>query len=120
MSAPAVLEELTCARQQLDTASALLLRPSPEALDRSSALLEATGCRLRELQPLLSQQTGNAVVLEEARRLRRSFQRTARLLGSAADFHCRWLQVRGALSGGYTKSGESAPLVHRNRICLHG
>ncbi len=120
MPTAALVEQLLSARQQLDFACDLLARPSPEALDCCSSVLEAAGRHLAECQPTLSQQAGNAVALEEAWRLRHSFVRTTRLLQGAADFHLNWLQVRGAMTGGYTGNGESAPLVHGPRISLQG
>ena len=101
----ALVDQLMSARQQLDLASNLLTKPSPEALESCSSLLEAAGRQLSEWQPAFSQQAGDAATLEEAWRLRRSFVRTSRLLQSAGDFHRNWLQLRGAITGGYTKTG---------------
>jgi hypothetical protein len=120
MGTAALVEQLMSARQQLDFACILLAKPSPEALESCSSVLEAAGRQLAECQPAFSQQAGNAAALEEAWRLRRSFVRTARLLQGAGDFHRNWLQLRGALTGGYTETGQSAPLMHGNRISLHG
>jgi hypothetical protein len=120
MATAALLEQLMSARQQLDSAHDLLTKPSPETLDRCSSVLEAAGHQLAEWQPTFSQRAGNAAALEEAWRLRRSFVRTTRLLQGAGDFHLNWLRLRGAMTGGYTETGESAPLLHRNRISLHG
>jgi len=120
MGTAALVEQLTSARRQLDSACDLLVRPSPEALESCSSVLEATGRQLAEWQPAFSQQAGDAAALEEAWRLRRSFVRTARLLQGVGDFHQHWLQVRGAMTGGYTETGESVPLVHSNRISVHG
>ncbi len=120
MRTAALVEQLMSARQQLDFASNLLAKPSPEALESCSSVLEAAGRQLAEWQPTFSQQAGNAAALEEAWRLRRSFVRTARLLQGVGDFHLNWLQLRGAMTGGYTETGESAPLMHGNRISLHG
>jgi hypothetical protein len=120
MASEGLLEQLMSARQQLDFASGLLLKPSPEALDRCSTVLESAGRQLAEWQPGFSRQAGDPAALEEAWRLRRSFVRTSRLLQAAGDFHSNWLQLRGAITGGYTDTGESAPLVHGSRISLHG
>jgi hypothetical protein len=120
MGTSALVEQLMSARQQLDFACNLLAKPSPEALESCSSVLEAAGRQLAEWQPTFSQQAGNAAALEEAWRLRRSFVRTARLLQGVGDFHLNWLQLRGAMTGGYTETGESAPLMHGNRISLHG
>jgi hypothetical protein len=120
MGTSALVEQLVSARQQLDFASNLLAKPSPEALESCSSVLEAAGRQLAEWQPAFAGQAGDADALEEAWRLRRSFARTSRLLQGAGDFHRNWLQLRGAITGGYTETGESAPLMHANRISLHG
>ena len=120
MSAAALVEQLVAARQQLDYAGGVLVKPTPEALERCSTVLETAGRQLAEWQPEFSRQSGDAAALEEAWLLRRSFQRTSRLLQGAADFHFNWLRERGAMTGGYTKSGEPAPLLHGSRICLEG
>jgi hypothetical protein len=120
MPTAALVEQLMSARRQLDFACDLLTKPSPQAVDCCSSLLEETGRHLAECQPTFSQQAGNAAALEEAWRLRRSYLRTARLLQGAADFHLNWQKLRGAMTGGYTANGESAPLLHSNRISLHG
>jgi hypothetical protein len=120
MGTAALVEQLMSARQQLDYASNLLAKPSPEALESCSSVLETAGRQLAEWQPTFSQRAGDAAALEEAWRLRRSFVRTARLLQGVGDFHRNWLQVRGAITGGYTETGESAPIMHSNRISLHG
>ena len=120
MDTSALVEQLISARQQLDFASDLLARPSPEALENCSAVLEASGHRLEEFRPALSRREGSSAALEEAWRLRHSFLRTARLWQGAADFHLNWQRVRGAMTGGYTGTGDSAPLLHRSRISVHG
>ena len=120
MPTAALVEQLMSARQQLDFASKLLAKPSPEAMESCSSVLEAAGRQLSEWQPTFSQQAGDAAALEEAWRLRRSFVRTSRLLQGVGDFHRNWLQIRGTITGGYTETGESAPIIHANRISLHG
>ena len=120
MRTAALVEQLMSARHQLDLASNLLAKPSPEALDTCSWVLEAAGRQLAEWQAAFSQQAGDAAALEEAWRLRRSLVRTSRLLQGVGDFHRNWLQLRGAITGGYTETGESAPVIHANRISLHG
>jgi hypothetical protein len=120
MATAALVEQLMSARQQLDFACDLLTKPSPEAVESCSSMLEAAGRQLAECRPAFHQQGGNAAALEEAWRLRRSFERTSRLLRGAADFHLGWLQLRGAITGGYTETGQSAPLMHGCSISLHG
>ncbi|MEO8371358.1 MAG: hypothetical protein ABI806_19385 [Candidatus Solibacter sp.] len=115
-----MVDQVVSARQQVDFASSLLLKPSPEALERCSTILEEAGRQLAEWQPELTLWKGDADTLAEAWHLRRSVQRTSRLLRGAAEFHSNWLQIRGAMTGGYTKTGEPAPLLHGHRICLEG
>jgi hypothetical protein len=120
MPAARVVDELAAARKELDRAGALLVTPSPEALDRCSSVLEATGRQLADWQPRLAEVAGNAEALAEAWQLRRSFRRTERLLQNAGDFHWNWIRVRGAMTGGYTASGEAAPILHGHRVSLQG
>jgi len=120
MLAATVLEQLAAARNELDRAGELLTKPSPEAVDRCSSILEATGRQLAEWQPRLADAAGDPEALAEAWRLRNSFRRAERLLQSAGEFHSNWLRVRGAMTGGYTASGDSAPIVHGHRISLQG
>ena len=120
MSSRDLVEQVVSARQQVDFAGGLLLKPSPEALERCSIILEQAGRQLAEWQPELTLRKGDADALAEAWHLRRSVQRTTRLLQGAAEFHSNWLHVRGAMTGGYTKTGEPAPLLHGRRICLEG
>ena len=87
MGGAALVEQLVSARQQLDLAGSLLMKPSPEGVERCSTILEEAGRQLAQWQPEFSRQAGDAAALEEAWRLRRSFQRTSRLLQGAADFH---------------------------------
>jgi hypothetical protein len=120
MGTAALVEQLMSARQQLDFASDLLIRPSAEALESCSSVLQAAERQLAECRPIFHQQAGNAAALEEAWRVRRSFVRTARLFQGACDFHLGWLQLRGTMTGGYTETGESAPLMHGCSISLQG
>src|SRR5438270_2797177 len=120
MPAVTVLEQLAAARGELERAGELLMAPSPEALDRCSAVLKATGHQLAQWQPQMAEAKGNPEALAEAWQLRRSFRRIERLLQNATEFHSGWMCVRGAMTGGYTASGEAAPLLHGHRISLRG
>ena len=115
-----MVEQVASARQRVDFAGRLLLKPSPEALEQCSTILDEAGRQLAEWQLELSLTKGDAATLAEVWHLRHSVQRTSRLLQGAAEFHSNWLQARGAMTGGYTKTGESAPLLHGRRICLEG
>lgn len=116
--AAAVVERLAATRAELDAASEQLLAPTPDAVDRCSALLRSASCRLTEFRADAAGAQGDAGALEEAWRVRRSFMRTAKLLEHAAQFHDSWASIRGAMTGGYTNRGEPAPLRHPGRLCL--
>lgn|SRR5690349_6990889 len=113
----AVIEQLAAARLELDRAGELLLAPSPDALDRCSAALESTSHRLGQW-PQLAAAAGDPDALAEAWRLRDSFRRAERLLQNAGDFHFNWFRLRGTMTGGYTHSGDAAPVLHGHRISL--
>jgi hypothetical protein len=116
--AAAVIEQLASTRMQLDAACALLLSPTPDAVDRCATQLESTGSRLAGVCDQMAAAQGDPAAIEEARKVRRSFERASRLLDSAAQFHQNWQAVRGALTGGYTNRGEPALLRHNGRVCL--
>src|ERR1039458_10376228 len=115
-----IVEQLIATRLQLDRACDLLARPLPEAMDTCTAVLQAAATQLAASQPGWALEAGNPVALEEAWRLRRSSTRAGRLLYHAAEFHANWIRIRGVMTGGYTASGEPAPVVHCSRICLQG
>jgi hypothetical protein len=120
MPVATVVEQLVAARLEMDRAGELLISPSPASLDRCSSVLEAAGRRLTEWQPRLAEYAGDPETLAEAWRLRRSFRRTERLLRGAGDFHCNWISLRGAMTGGYNSAGDPAPVLHGHRISLQG
>ncbi|MBS1858040.1 MAG: hypothetical protein JST11_21905 [Acidobacteria bacterium] len=116
--AAAVIEQLTATRAQLESACELLLAPSAGALDGCAELLAAAGRKMSDLSPGLALARGDALALEEAWKVRRSFERAGRLLESAARFHTAWTGIRGAMTGGYTPSGEPAEVRHPGRVSL--
>ena len=118
MPPAAIVEQLAAVRVTLDQACERLTSPSAEALDRCSGDLESAARQLSEWQPLLGAQTGNAAALEEAWRVRNSYLRARRLIQGAAAFHANWMRLRGAMSGGYTPTGEPVPALQGSRICL--
>ena len=119
MSAAATaVERLAAARAQLDGAGDLLLVPNLTSVDRCSAVLETASHLIAEFKRDWGGAPGDASVLEEAWKVRRSFVRAARLLESAIRFHENWAAIRGAMTGGYTSRGEAAPVLPATRICV--
>jgi hypothetical protein len=120
MPAADVVEQLLAARSEVDRACALLVSPSPEALDRCSRVLETAGSRLEEWRPRLREGIGNPAALEQARRLQAAVRRAGRLLEGASSFHLNWSRWLGAVSAGYTERGDPAPVPRGNRILVRG
>lgn len=116
--AAAVIEQLASTRMQLEAACALLLAPTPDSVERCSTLLESAGSQMVSFRDGIAAAQGDPGAIEEAWKVRRSFERATKLLENAARFHQNWQAVRGALTGGYTNRGEPAPLRHNGRLCL--
>jgi|SRR5690242_5552784 hypothetical protein len=109
-----IAQQLAEVRRQLDGACDRLTAPSPASLDACAHDLESAIGQLSAFRP----NPGDAQALEQAWHVRRSFLRARKLMESAAEFHENWARVRGAISGGYTATGEAASIVHQGRICL--
>jgi len=114
------LERLVAAGADVERACVLLTSPSPVNLEASAAVLSRASSLLSECGPLLHGNPGRVQALEEARRLRTSIQRADKLLASAAQYHARWSQIVGIMTGGYTPAGEPAAVVRPGRLCLQG
>jgi len=113
-----IAQRLAQVRRQLDGACDRLTSPAAGALDDCSYDLESAMRQLAACQPELSAHAGDAEALEQAWHVRRSFLRASKLMESAAAFHENWTRLRGAISGGYTATGDPGPVVHQSRICL--
>jgi hypothetical protein len=114
----AVLRQFAATRAQLDAACDLLLSPAPDALDRCAVFLETASRELEAYRSEIAEARGDAMAMEAAWQVRRSFLRAGTLLENAARFHSNWLSIRGAMAGGYTDRGEPAPVRHHARISL--
>jgi hypothetical protein len=95
----------------------MLLSPTPEILDQCSVLLETTsrdlaGCRL--------QRDGGAAALPEALQLRAAVRHARVLLDQALSFHQGWTRRLGAITGGYTATGEPAAVNRGSRLAVRG
>jgi hypothetical protein len=120
-----VMQRLATTRSDVDQACELLLTPSPGSLDRCSRVLEAAVHQLAEPQPQLgapmnASGIGDAAVLAETYRLRRAVRRAASLLEGANGFHLNWSRLRDAMTGGYTRRGDPAPVPRGSRISIRG
>jgi hypothetical protein len=109
-------------RAEVQRVCELLHSPTPAAVDRCSIALGSAISRLVEWRKRFhaGDRPSNRLALEEARRLRASVHRAARLLESAAAYHAGWRKALGALCAGYTASGVPADAAPPGRLCLRG
>src|SRR5580704_14027804 len=117
MTAAPSAERLAIARAEVNRACNLLIAPTPEALTGCQDALERavfalrdfrSGCREVDLDP------GDHAIV---RALRAEIRRASRLLQNLAGFYRGWERILGAMSGGYTASGNPAPVARQGRLC---
>jgi hypothetical protein len=118
MCPEAIVTRLAEVRSTLDLACERLTSPTPDALDACSEDFASAVEQLERWRPEPGVLSRNAAALEEAWRVRRSFLRALKLMQNAAAFHGNWMRLRGAISGGYTRSGEPKPVMFARRICV--
>lgn len=121
MEAAEVLERVATARRQVTQACHWLLAPSPDALGKCSEALGEAAAHLADCRDWARAQEGGphkAAALEQVSLLRRDVLRAGGLLRSAFEYHARWNQVLGAMSGGYTSGGEAAAIARPARVSL--
>ena len=122
---------LADARSEVERACGLLCAPSPGALDRCAAHLQAAVAKLEadNLRPpsppgglswAFLPSAHSDPVRREALSLRSAVCRAGRLLRSAADYHETWRRTAGALCAGYTGRGEAGAALGPTRLSLRG
>jgi len=115
-----VVEGLAAARFQVERVCGLLVAASPEFLDGCPGPLERACSVIAEFRPWLSEVQGDPDALAEAYRLQFAVRHAARLLESAWQYHAKWNRILGAMTGGYTRRGDPAPVIRPARVCLTG
>lgn len=113
-------EQLRWSSEQVERACALLLAPTPDALDGCSGVFEAAAHQLRALRPALDGAGGDPEMLVEAWRLQRNVRRAGALLANAAAYHTRWTHLLGVKTAGYRPGGEAAETPRSGRLSLRG
>ncbi len=106
---------LTNLERALDCA----LRPTPESLDRSAALLADVSRSLRACvsQPSSAGAASQAAALSE---LQKRLARFRLLLDHAAEFYRGWSRLRDSLTAGYAASGEPVSAALPGRLNVEG
>jgi hypothetical protein len=117
MTAAPGAERLAKARAEVNLACNLLIAPTPDALIGCQDALERAVSALRDFRS--GCQEVHAVPGDHAivRALRAEVMRASRLLQNLARFYRGWERILGAMSGGYTASGNPAPVARQGRLC---
>ena len=118
--APALSQRLATAGAEIDHVCQLLLDPTPEQLDRSSAILSAAVAEVAACRDASRAAGSLPAVRAQARRLGQSLRRARLLLDASARFHADWIRCLGILCAGYTDQGEPSALAHPSRIWARG
>jgi hypothetical protein len=124
-------ERLAAARSRLDSASQFLMAPSSGALENCREALEQAISQLtpprasalsEDREPGVSAGDGSSRtdLLASAYQLRTRLGHAKQLLDSAARFYSGWERILGAMSGGYTSSGEPAAAQRPGKLCWRG
>jgi hypothetical protein len=113
-------ERLIKARSEVHRACDLLIAPSSDTLDGCQDALRRA---VSELAGFRS--TGTGIPMAAGTRqlacgLRSEVLRAARLLQSMASFYHGWERILGAMTAGYTASGDPAPVTRQGRLCFRG
>ena len=110
-------ERLAAAGAAMSRVNGLLVAPSPQTFDFCQRALQEAAAELGACHAVLPGHHGNSDLLTTARQLRAEVLLAGRLLHSAADFYIGWERLLGAMSGGYTASGEPSPVVRQGTVC---
>jgi len=111
---------LAAAHAAVARACGWLESPSPANLDRCAMMLEKAAADLAEGRGKLAEARRSAASLAEAHRLRGAIEGAGTLLHKAFEYHARWNQILGAMAGGYTATGDAAPVARRGRVLVRG
>jgi hypothetical protein len=118
---PQVTGQLVAAREKLDGACALLLSPTPGALDRCAPLLQAAIADVTACQTAIAGRArAEPEAAAEARRLQGAVRQARCLLESAAAYHHNWARRMGVMSAGYDGRGEPAVVERGRRLIVRG
>jgi len=111
---------LVAARSEVRRACDLLIAANPEALNRCRETLERAVSELSNFQTQCRELPAGSGARSMACALRTEVLSARRLLLSLADFYAGWERILGTMSGGYTASGDPAPVARLGRLCCRG
>jgi len=110
-------ETLRRASANVQQSCEMLRCPTPEVLDRCSALLQTA---VRDLIGSHPEPDGKASALGEARQLLKAVRHARVLLDKASAFREAWSRRLAAMTAGYTARGEPASVNHSFRLAVRG
>src|ERR1700722_7377750 len=117
MTAAPGAEWLAMARAEVNRACTLLIAPTPEALIGCQDALERAVSALQEFRLGCREVQANPGDHAIVRALSAEVMHASRLLQNLASFYRGWERILGAMSGGYTASGNPAPVARQGRLC---
>lgn len=121
-----VFEELREVRSALEQVREVLLVPSPGAVGKCTALLEAAALRMGSVEQRLRQEPagGSEKVVPGVRMelefVRRELRSVHALMEQAAAFYMHWAGMLGLAGAGYTATGRPAAVGSSGRIAVQG
>jgi hypothetical protein len=113
-------ERLVAAHSEVRRACDLLVAPTPEALNGCRDALERAISELADFRWQCRELPAGSGARSMACGLRTEVLRAGRLLRSLASFYHGWERILGTMSGGYTASGDPAPVARNGRLCCRG
>jgi hypothetical protein len=119
MAGGSVTAPLAAARAELQRACGLLVASTPEAWNGCRVALEEAVAQLARFRSQPRGPESDAAV-RMAGALRKEVLLARALLQNLAAFYRGWERILGTMSGGYTSSGEPAPVSRTGRLCCRG
>jgi hypothetical protein len=93
----------------------MLLRPTPESLEKCAPVLEDAARLMGTIRP-----SDVAGIRPDIDALRRELNVVSALMHQASGFYSGWSQILGAAIGGYRPGGQTASVPVPGRISMEG
>lgn len=100
----------------------LLLRPTPDAVERCAGHLEEAIGMVQRLEGFLDEPGAEApeVIRAELMELRYELKQARALLAQAFEAHAGWYRLLAAMLGGYSREGKPALANAGNSFAVEG
>jgi hypothetical protein len=114
------LDRLTSIGNRVERACRLLESPRTDELESCTRLLEAARAELEVFRDSLPGGKASLELLAAAHGLARKVRCASLLLASASDYHAKWQQFLGSMTGGYEPGGQPAVYTPRSSMSIRG